>query len=941
MPEIHKIDRVRRLLASLLIVVAALLAHSSGILDPLDRFLGDLRFHAGKREPTGRVVLVEIDSRSLQEVGTWPWPRSIHARLVDQLVALGAQEIAFDVDFSASSSSVEDAAFAAALQRAGGGVILATFAQAASGRLGDTGVSYNVPIAQFLSNSWPATVNVLPDEDGRIRSLRYGETISGAPTQSLSAMLAAHPAPPSGDFRVDFSIRADAIEQVSVIDVLRGDLVASRIAGKKVIVGASAIELRDFFHTPVYGVVPGALLQAIGAETLMQGRALQTVGFPLILAGLLVVASLSMLASRRMGWSALLGCLAILSIGIETAAWSLQVFGAVVLHTALWHVALAGFAVFAIGSEIDFRRILLLISRTETRNVRTILDQVIADNFAGVLVVEAEGTIRAASRSALRLLGLDATTQIEGRRLDEVVPSELSEVTHAALRSGAAQAASEPQELRYVRADGAVRLFEYVVTPSRLSGGLSEEGHTLPDQVIATLTFVDVTERRDAAERIAYLARFDTLTGLPNRNHFEENLQRSLDRYRSAGTCSAVLFFDLDRFKAVNDTLGHDYGDQLLTAVARRLEQAVRHSRSGRDDDTFARFGGDEYAVLMAGPVTAREAVTLAERLIEVVGEPYELNGHRLIVGLSVGIALPEEPDTTVGTLMKNADAALYRAKAAGGATYRIFDESIGRAIRARRELEVELWDAFERDEFEVYYQPQVDLVDRRIIGVEALLRWRHAERGYVSPSEFVPVAEAVGLIDPLGRWILRKACAEVAGWPVPVKVAINVSPVQFVKENLAATVEDALTHSRLPAERLNIEITESLVLHENRVITETIEQLRVLGVTFSIDDFGTGYSSLSYLRRFPVQKIKIDQSFVSDLPHNSEAAAIVRAICTLAQGTDVLVNAEGIETEEQARALRLFGCHEGQGYLFGKPQPAAGLLRLLETQSASRRMIA
>ena len=302
-------------------------------------------------------------------------------------------------------------------------------------------------------------------------------------------------------------------------------------------------------------------------------------------------------------------------------------------------------------------------------------------------------------------------------------------------------------------------------------------------------------------------------------------------------------------------------------------------------------------------------------------------------MGLSVGIAMPRPDENDVGLLMKNADAALYRAKAAGGNAYRLFDESIETAIRARRELEVELWDAFDRDEFQVFYQPQVSLADRSITGVEALLRWWHPKRGYVSPAEFVPVAEAVGLIAPLGLWILEKACAEVARWPLPIKLAVNVSPVQFVKGDLAASVEAALARSGLPPERLGLEITESLLLEENRAIGEMIARLRARGVSFAIDDFGTGYSSLAYLRKFPVEKIKIDQSFVRGLPHDSDSAAIVRAVCTLAEGLSIAVNAEGIETEEQALALRLSGCGEGQGYLFGRPQPAARIVEMLQAQ--------
>jgi diguanylate cyclase (GGDEF)-like protein/PAS domain S-box-containing protein len=931
-----KLRRSRRLYAAAVVVLVAVLAQLAGLLNPLDRWLGDMRFRAGIRDPSGTIAIVDIDARSLQEIGTWPWPRQIHASLIDNLVTLGAAEIAFDVDFSTTSNAVDDAALAAALERAGGTVILASFAQAASSHPGETAVVYNVPIPQFLANAWTATVNVTPDGDGAVRKVSNGGTIAGTPTQSLSATLAGYAAPPYGEYPVDFSIRADKVDRIPAIDILRGDVDKSRVAGKKMVIGASAVELRDLFQVPADGVVSGTLLQVLGAETLLQGRVLEGGGAPLRYGVLLLIAIPIAFALRRVRWTILLGALAALAVGIEAAATFLQVRGILHVDTAMWQISLVGFAVVAVGGEIDFRRILLLISRTETRNVRTILDQVIADNFAGVIVVGADGAIRSASRSAARILGL-GTRAIEGERVDDIAPPALAEAAHAVLGSGDA-AAEEPRELRWTRADGAARILEYVVTPSQLAGGVSVEGHALPDRVVATLTFVDVTERRRAEERVAYLARFDALTGLPNRNRFEEKLEEALVRYRASGECCAVLFFDLDRFKGVNDTLGHDYGDRLLTAVARRLQEVVGSRPGG---DIVARFGGDEYAVLMSGPVTAEEAGALAERLIAIVSEPFDLDQYRLIVGLSVGIAIPRSAEAVAGTLMKNADAALYRAKSAGGNGYRLFDASFETAIRARREIEVELWDAFDRGEFEVFYQPQVALSDRSITGVEALVRWRHPERGYVSPAEFVPVAEAVGLIAPLGLWVLERACRDVAQWPVPIKVAVNLSPVQFVKGDLAGSVEAALAGSGLPAERLGLEITESLFLQENGVIAETIGRLHAKGVSFIIDDFGTGYSSFAYVSKFPVAKIKIDQSFVRGLPHDSESTAIVRAVCTLAKGLSITANAEGIETEEQAVALRLFGCDEGQGYLFGKPRPAARIVEMLEAQAGMRRRTA
>jgi diguanylate cyclase (GGDEF)-like protein len=387
----------------------------------------------------------------------------------------------------------------------------------------------------------------------------------------------------------------------------------------------------------------------------------------------------------------------------------------------------------------------------------------------------------------------------------------------------------------------------------------------------------------------------------------------------------------LDRFKNVNDTLGHKHGDLLLRAVAERTEELIGPG------DLAARFGGDEYAVIHCGGTGSSAAVQLAHQLIRRIGEPYQVGGHRLIIGVSVGIAFIGQADSDPMQVMKNADTALYRAKASGGNAYAVYAAEMDSRLRARQALEVDLWDAFEGNQFEVHYQPQVELARGDIVGVEALVRWRHPKRGFVPPAEFIPVAEAVGLIEPLGAFVLEEACAAVARWPKQLKVAVNVSPIQFARGDLVAAVRSALASSGLPAAQLDLEITESLFLNENRAIAERIESLRALGVSFSIDDFGTGYSSLSYIRKFPVQKLKIDRSFVTGLPHDRESVAIVGAIAALAQNLGIRVNAEGVETPEQAAALRLLGCSEGQGFLYGRPRAAPEMRSILEDGTGMR----
>ena len=430
-------------------------------------------------------------------------------------------------------------------------------------------------------------------------------------------------------------------------------------------------------------------------------------------------------------------------------------------------------------------------------------------------------------------------------------------------------------------------------------------------------THDDVTERRQAEQRIAHMARHDGLTDLPNRLMFRERLAEALagvDR----GHKLAVLYLDLDRFKGVNDTLGHPMGDELLKLVGGRLRHCVR------DSDTVARVGGDEFAIIQNGIDQPLDTAVLARRVGEAVRAPYDLAGHVVVMDTSIGIALAPHDGVEPDELLKAADMALYGAKADGRGTYRFFEATMDLKMKARRELEIALRAALAAGQFDLHYQPLVNVDTRRITGCEALLRWHHPERGMISPAEFIPVAEEIGLIVPLGEWVLRKACIDAAAWPCDVKVAVNLSPIQVTNQNIVPVVISALAAAGLPAERLEIEITESVLMHNTAATMATLHKLRELGVNISMDDFGTGYSSLSYLRKFPFDKIKIDRSFISGLPDDAEAIAIVRAVAGLAASLDMTATAEGVETAEQLDMVRALGCVEMQGYLFS-PTAATG----------------
>jgi diguanylate cyclase (GGDEF)-like protein/PAS domain S-box-containing protein len=438
------------------------------------------------------------------------------------------------------------------------------------------------------------------------------------------------------------------------------------------------------------------------------------------------------------------------------------------------------------------------------------------------------------------------------------------------------------------------------------------------------VAIVDITERRKAEARIAYMAHHDGLTNLPNRVLYHDRLKSALEAGNAGGNRVAVLCLDLDLFKNVNDSLGHPAGDRLLRQVADRLRSQVR------GNNLAARFGGDEFAIMLASEASPKEVSDFAARVISVLSAAYEVDGHDVIIGASIGVALSPGDGTTSEELLRNADLALYRAKQDGGGVHRFFEREMDRQAQKRREMELDLRRALANGEFELHYQPLVDISTDKISGFESLLRWRHPDKGMISPAEFIPAAEDIGLITAIGEWVLREACREAAKWPENVKVAVNLSPVQFRSRNLVQVVVSALANSGLSPKRLELEITESVFLAETEANLAILHQLRELGVAISMDDFGTGYSSLSYLRSFPFDKIKIDRSFVKDLAERSDCVAIVRAISGLGRSLNITTTAEGVETVDQLEWLRAEGYNEAQGFLFGAARPAAEVEQLL-----------
>jgi diguanylate cyclase (GGDEF)-like protein/PAS domain S-box-containing protein len=560
-----------------------------------------------------------------------------------------------------------------------------------------------------------------------------------------------------------------------------------------------------------------------------------------------------------------------------------------------------------------------VIASHEIKTLATQFDTALNNMPQGLCMLDANQRFVVANQRFATLFGLNTARDRRGMAGNDL----LAEMLSIGLLRGAAAETFAVQFLDRVAATRRTLPFM-----SELGDGRTLELAAQPMEAGGCVLVVeDITERRIAEAKIEHLARFDSLTGLPNRTFLTEQFDRLLAEHQPP-VPRAVLFVDLDEFKQVNDTLGHPLGDGLLCAVAERLRKVVRES------DVVARFGGDEFVVLQNSVSSREDIEALAARIIELLSEIYEIDGHQIMVGASIGIALAPEHGVHADQLLKSADIALYRAKAEGRGGWRFFEPDMDVEAQARRKLEFDLREAFARSQFELYYQPIIDVKSGRASVCEALLRWRHAERGMISPAEFIPVAEEMGLIVEIGQWVLREACRTCATWPSDVRVSVNLSPIQFRRGNVESTVRAALADAGLSPERLELEITETVLLQDTPTIRLSLERLQSLGVRIALDDFGTGYSSLSYLQSFHLDKVKIDRSFLVGIEVEPRAMTLLRGVARLSAdlGMDVIV--EGVETQQQLVVISAERSVCGvQGFLFSRPVPAPEIAAFLGSE--------
>ena len=893
----------------------------TGLHNTLQNALADMRFGWYPRQASGDIVLIAIDSPSIEKIGVWPWPRRLHAELIGKLESAGANNIVFDVDLSSPSDPASDQDFIEALKSAGGLVALPAFQQVVKNSGREKSVHVNRPLPQFADHAWSAIVNVAADSDGLVRRYSLGEKLEGKYLPSLGALLAGYLDREREPGRIDFSIVTDSLPVFSYVDVLRGDSTFLKtFKDKKVIIGATATELGDRFNVPRGHVIPGPVLQALAAESILQNRMLRSSSDFATFGVVGFIVLLLMVLWRRSSAGLRVATLVGLAVSAELIAILVQAKLGVILDTSLGHAVIAAYLAALALDEIDFRELLGRIAERRFHRIAMSLGD-------GLVCADGTGLITVWNPGAAAIFGYKSEEMI-GQPFDRIFAS-IDSIEKCAPFSILKMPLEDLQA-----AGGRVIELE----------GRRENGEIFPLEACFSLwkgidgfqygaVLRDISVRRLEAERIRRLALYDTLTGLANRNALHEQLSARLAEAKTERCEVALLLIDLDKFKQINDTLGHACGDQVLCAVAERLNALVKA------DGLVARLSGDEFAIVISGVDVTEKMKILAERTSRAFSKiPISVGARKFDVGVSIGAAIYPKDCGTAEELLGNADLALYQAKATGRGRHVFFESKIRNELESRVSLESDLEQAIERDEFELHYQPQVNLENGKLIGAEALIRWRHPDRGLVGPDDFMQVINASSISDSVARWVMKAACTQGRVWQKKghdIRVGVNLSPLQFKSGDLAETVVSILKDTGFSPSLLELEVTEGIMLEDGDRAYEVLRGIQNLGVKIAFDDFGTGYASLTYLKKFPLNKLKIDKSFVMDLCAHSGDIVIVGATISLGKLLGLSVIAEGVEDRATADLLCRMGCEEGQGYYFGRPMPVAEFEQKFLSKSA------
>jgi diguanylate cyclase (GGDEF)-like protein/PAS domain S-box-containing protein len=911
---------MKRILSCLVVATVVGGLWVSGVLEPLERSLLDLRQDLDRREASGRLLLVAMDGKSAAALGRRPWPRSHLGTVVENLLEAGGERVVLDVDLGSRTVMEEDRQLAATLTETGRRVVLPLRDLDAEDAVGsrngnDDDGTERVPLPTLRRHAALARAGARRDPDGVTR--RYAGS-AGASWPTVAGLLAPDRSGDEG-FYIDFSIDPSSIPVLSFVDVLSGRFTGDAARDRVVLVGPTVAELTPGRAVPRGAALSDVLLEALAYESLVQHRALRRTGsgFDAVLLLLLAFVVGPLLVDRPWRGALLVGGVAAGSLW--AVALIVQRVSPRLIDVAPGLALLAGCVAWGQAMRLQRPLVARLLEMRRHRRDEALVRQVVEHSFDAILVLDRKGRVESFNRAAEAMFG-HRRDGARGRDAGEfVLLPDSADRGESALAFAAGLYGL--QEAIGVRQDGG----EFPVEVASASTVVQGE----PKRVM----FVrDISVRKAQQRALEHQALHDALTELPNRFLLRQRLDEALQAARRDGGELAFLMLDMNRFKEINDTLGHHMGDRLLRSIATRVRTALRPA------DIVARFGGDEFAVLL--PRADEEAaLRVARRLARVLQAPFRLDGMVLHVDAAVGISLFPRDAVDGAMLLQRADVAMYAAKRSGNGI-QLYDEDHDQVSLRRLTLAGELRAAIENHELRLVYQPKISAAHDRVTGVEALLRWQHTRYGHVPPDEFIALAEQSGMIRPLTRLVFATALRQCASWNgtgLRLEISVNVSAHNLLDEHLPSELERLLEDTGVPAEQLTLEVTESVIMEDPQRALSVATALRALGINISIDDFGIGYSSLGYLKKLPARELKIDRSFVMEMDRNLDDATIVRSTIELAHNLGLRVVAEGVEREEIWQSLKEQGCDTGQGYLFSRPLAPERLEAFLREQATAK----
>ncbi len=896
---------IKRRTSPLLVFALVSAIYLADGLEFLEFKLMDARFSLLQQllpgEATDNIVLVEIDTKSLKEWNRWPWPRSLHAFLIERLSEAGVRDIVFDLIFSSPLTEEGDLRLEQALAASEGKVALAALREIERGRGSGPRAVATVPLERFRRHAELVSINVHPEADGLVRRMATAYPTEEGDMATMSAHLTGQGHFGFTEFWIDYGIPAETIPRISYADVLAGRFDPAHLAGKRVLVGATALELNDRLQVPIMRVVESPVLQILASQTLGRGALQRLAEFPVLAATLIVILALG---HRFDGWSWKRGLVVV--AGVSGCAFLttllIQDQARILVDTLPLMFGLAfSYAAAMIGC-LDQQSLRLMLQSMDIRRRDAMMRNVVENSFDGIITMNARGHIQLINPAVERLFGYGADEMV-GRSVNMLLAGDSS---------------PEAEQDNF-------RLLKTIKDPREMEGQ-HKSGRKFPMEIAVSVMETDgyrhftaivrnISERKKQ-EALRHQALHDALTDLPNRTLLYDRVAHGIRTAKRESRSLALLLLDLDRFKEINDTLGHHVGDLMLQEVAARLRQQVRES------DTVARLGGDEFAILLSQVKDLDTVRQLSEKILKALAEPFDRQGLTLEVSASIGIAMFPDHARQAAELIQRADVAMYAAKHAMSG-HAVYDAEKDHNSVRHLTLSGELRRAIETGQLAVHYQPKIDLARNRICGVEALVRWHHPEHGFMPPDEFIPVAENTGMIGPLTLWVLHDALAHCRQWHgqgLEIGVAVNLSARQLQDHNLPRIICRMIAQAGVAARYLTLEVTESAIMADPAHAMQVIMGVHTQGVKLAIDDFGTGYSSLAYLRDLPADELKIDKSFVGDMTENDNNRKIVQSTINLAHNLGLKVVAEGVESEAASQTLAAMGCDVGQGYHFSHP---------------------